>query len=128
MRKTSSRIRRTAAVGGVLAVVLGTGMTGVATATTATTAAGSAAVVPCPRGFVCMSEAPNGAGRIYRLAQGSSVSFASPVAVGEVTNSTTVDYCVTGTPSYVLRPGQTHTGPNQVRSLSPRPTGGACPF
>ncbi|MEU6801596.1 hypothetical protein [Streptomyces neyagawaensis] len=125
MRNRSSRIRRTAAVGGVLAVVLGTGMTGVATATAAT---GSTAVVPCPRGFVCLSETPNGAGRIYRLAQGSSVFFASPVAVGEVTNSTTVDYCVTGTPSYVLRPGQTRTGPNQVRSLSPRPTGGACPF
>ncbi|WP_079049796.1 hypothetical protein [Streptomyces torulosus] len=127
MRNRSSRIRRTAAVGGVLAVVLGTGMTGVATAT-ATAAEGSTAVVPCPRGFVCMSEAPNGAGRTYRLAQASSVFFASPVAVSEVTNSTTVDYCVTGTPSYVLRPGQTQTGPNQVRSLSPRPTGGACPF
>jgi hypothetical protein len=100
-------------------------MTGVATATAD---AGSTAVVPCPRGFVCMSEAPDGAGRTYRLAQGSSVFFASPVAVGEVTNSTTVDYCVTGTPSYVLSPGQTRTGPNQVRSLSPRPTGGACPF
>ncbi|MFF7839669.1 hypothetical protein ACFZC6_12735 [Streptomyces ossamyceticus] len=123
MRNRSSWIRRAAAVGGVLAVVLGTGMTGAATATAA---AGSTAVVPCPRGFVCVSESPNGTGRVYHVAQGTRVVFTFPVAVNEVTNSTAVDYCVTGVSSYVLRPGETRSGPNDVRSLAPLPAGGVC--
>ncbi|MEE1758947.1 MULTISPECIES: peptidase inhibitor family I36 protein [unclassified Streptomyces] len=121
MRDRLNRLRRVAAVGAVLAGALGTGTGGTAVADQQ-----AAVVVPCPQGFVCLSENPNGAGRMYRLAQGTAAHLGS-VLVAEATNNTSIDYCVIGTFSYLLRPGETQTQDSFVRSVMPRPTSGTCP-
>lgn len=118
----SSRSGRVAVVGAVLAVALGTGMSGSAVA------AEDVAAVPCPVGFVCLSTDFSGAGVIYRIAEGSSARFGSSPRIREATNNTRIDYCVIGSfISYLLRPGETRTQDGVVRSVIPRPTGGTCP-
>lgn len=121
MRSRLNRLRRVVAVGAVLTAALGTGMGG-----TAVAAQKEVAAVPCPQGFVCLAENPNGTGRVYRIAQGAAAQLGS-VRVGEATNSTSIDYCVIGTFSYLLRPGETQTRDSVVRTVTPRPTSGTCP-
>ncbi|ULR52947.1 peptidase inhibitor family I36 protein [Streptomyces deccanensis] len=122
MRDRLNRLRRVVAVGAVLAGTLGMGMGG----TSVAAQQAAVVVVPCPQGFVCLSENPNGAGRIFRIAQGVTAHLGS-VPVAEATNRTSIDYCVIGTFSYLLRPGETRTQDSFVRSVMPRPTGGTCP-
>ncbi|MFF6782047.1 hypothetical protein [Streptomyces sp. NPDC012510] len=134
MRNRTSRSRRVAAVGAVLAVALGTGVSGAASvrasASTSASAHGAEAalVVPCPFGFVCLAEGASGTGAHYRIAQGTAARFGVSVRVGEATNRTTVDYCVSGSFSYLLPAGETQTRDSLVRSVVPRPTGGTCPM
>ncbi|WP_216589991.1 hypothetical protein [Streptomyces brasiliscabiei] len=107
--------------------VIGVALAGVLAAAAAGTAGAAASAVPCASGWVCLSENPSGTGRIYSLAQGAVARFVPAARVGEATNSTTVDYCVIGSVSYVLRPGETRTQPSWVNLVTPRTSGGTCP-
>lgn len=120
MRKGSSRTRRIAAVGAVLAVALGTGVGGAASAT----AAEDGAAVFCPVGYLCLQ--PLLGSRPVLVKQGDRASFSPALRVTEVTNGTNVTYCVTGDFSYGLPAGRTQTWDSSVISVAPMPAGGAC--
>ncbi|MDX2824024.1 hypothetical protein Sipo8835_43115 [Streptomyces ipomoeae] len=118
MRNRVSGLRRTVAVGAVLAGALGTGLSGTAAA------AQDTAAVACPIGYVCLQ--PLLGSQPVLVRQGESARFSPALRVTEVTNSTSVRYCVTGDFSYGLPPGGTQTWDSSVIGLAPMPPGGAC--
>jgi hypothetical protein len=120
MRNRSSRSRRFAAAGAVLAVAFGTGMSGAASA-----AAGDEAVVSCLRGYVCLQ--PVLGAQPVLVKEGDRATYSPALRVTAVTNATNTPYCVGGTLSYPLGPGQTQTYDHGVSHVSPA-GGGFCPL
>ncbi|MGW1668843.1 hypothetical protein [Streptomyces sp. NPDC002324] len=123
MRTRSSGSRRAAAVGAVLAVAFGTGMSG-ATAADAS-AAGEEAVVSCLRGYVCLQ--PLLGAQPVMVREGDRATYSPALRVTAVVNATDTPYCVGGTLSYPLGPGQTQSYDHGVNQLSPA-SGSFCPL
>ncbi|GAA3007968.1 hypothetical protein [Streptomyces fulvorobeus] len=112
-----SRTQRFAAVCAVLAVTLGTAAVGSAAAAEA-----GAAAVACPRGYVCLLP-QFGSGQPVLVKEGDTAKFSPALTVAEVTNATSVTYCVIGSLSYPLGPGRTQTGVGQVNAVGPSQSG-----
>ncbi|MFD9039279.1 MULTISPECIES: hypothetical protein [Streptomyces] len=121
MRTRASGSRRAAAVGAVLAVAFGTGMSGA----TAASAAGDEAVVPCLRGYVCLQ--PLLGAQPVMVREGDRATYSPALRVTAVVNATNTPYCVGGTLSYPLGPGQTQSYDHGVNQLSPA-SGSFCPL
>lgn len=111
-------MRRLAVVGVALAGVLGTGAAGTATA------AGEETAVFCPIGYMCLQ--PLFGSQPVLVRQGDRATFSPALRVTEVTNSTSVTYCVTGGLNYALPAGGTQTWDSTVNSVAPMPVPGAC--
>ncbi|MEV0217882.1 hypothetical protein [Streptomyces sp. NPDC050704] len=112
-----SRSRRFAAVVAVLAVALGTGAVGSAAAAEA-----GAEAVACPKGYVCLLP-QFGSGQPVLVKEGDTAKFSPALTVTEVTNATSVAYCVGGNLNYPLGPGRTQTGVSQVNTVEPSKSG-----
>ncbi|WP_371577539.1 hypothetical protein [Streptomyces sp. NBC_01314] len=121
MRNRSSRLRRIAAVGAVLAVALGTGWSGAASAG----AAEDEAVVSCLHGYVCLQ--PLFGAQPVLVKEGDRATYSPALRVSAVVNATNTAYCIGGSLSYPLGPGQTQTWDHGVNYVSPA-TGGFCPL
>ncbi|MFE9767004.1 hypothetical protein ACFYPC_21195 [Streptomyces sp. NPDC005808] len=119
MRSRLSGIRRLAAVSATVAVSLGTTALGTASA------AEDAAAVYCAKGYVCLLPLL-GSGVPVLVKEGDSAKYDPALTVAEVTNNTALPYCVSGDLSHGLSPGQTHSGTNQVRLVTPS-FSGMCP-
>ncbi|MFE7762667.1 hypothetical protein [Streptomyces sp. NPDC057438] len=121
MRNRSGRSRRAAAVGAVLAVALGTGTSGAAAAS----GAGEEAVVSCLRGYVCLQ--PLLGSQPVMVREGDRAAYSPALRVTAVVNATNTPYCVGGSLSYPLGPGQTQDYDHAVSRVSPA-GGGFCPL
>ncbi|MEU6224018.1 hypothetical protein [Streptomyces sp. NPDC047042] len=123
MRRRTRGIRvLVAAVGSTLALGLGT-----ASASASASAAGQGtAAVPCPSGFVCLVSTD---GMIRAtVMEGATGSLLPAMRAAEITNNTSIWYCVTGTTTRGIAPGDTLFGIDGilVRRLAPSYTG-TCP-
>ncbi|SEH02664.1 hypothetical protein SAMN05444920_12891 [Nonomuraea solani] len=98
--------------------------TAIALSTVATVSAQPAAAAVCPTGYVCLQPSAASA-RPVLVKEGDSRSFSSGLKVGQVSNQTSVAYCVTSTPySYALSARQAATRAHTVLSVRP---GRVCP-
>ncbi|MGW0819814.1 hypothetical protein [Streptomyces sp. NPDC002845] len=100
-----------------VAAAVGTGAVGSASAA-------EKAVVPCEKGYVCLVPL-YGTGWPVLVPEGKSADFDPALRISEITNNTSITYCVGGDLHYPLGSGQTRTGVQQVTGLDPS-YGGAC--
>ncbi|WP_188191309.1 hypothetical protein [Nonomuraea sp. SYSU D8015] len=85
-------------------------------------AAGQSAVV-CPTGYLCLQPSSTSA-RPVLVREGTSRSFSGGLRVSEVSNRTSVAYCITSQPyNYALSPSQSAVRAHTVLSVRP---GGVC--
>ncbi|MGW0709306.1 hypothetical protein ACWD4G_25685 [Streptomyces sp. NPDC002643] len=118
MRKRVSGLRRVVAVGAVLAGAVGTGLSGTAVA------AEDSAAVACWSGYLCIQQQLGS--QVLMVRQGEQMTFSPAVPATEVTNMTSVTYCVLGGLNYALPSGGTQTWDSTVSAVAPMPPGGAC--
>lgn len=109
------RFSRSAAGAGLSAVVM-VGMWGAP--------ALAAPVLTCPTGYLCLYPA-SGIGQL--VPQGDARSFTPSLAVREIDNRTTLSYCVTGSLSFIIRPGTSAVRPDLVSAVTPLTLGTLCP-
>ncbi|MGW1717249.1 hypothetical protein [Streptomyces sp. NPDC002156] len=105
-----------------LAIAVGATLT-MAVGRVSASAAEREAAVACPTGYVCLLPLL-GSGQPLLVPAGQRVSFDPALLITEITNSTSLGYCVTGQLSHGLAPGQTNTWDNSVRAVAP--SIGAC--
>jgi hypothetical protein len=71
----------------------------------------------CPYGYVCVYRAWGSVPDL--IPSGQSRTYSGGVAVSAISNSTTLNYCVSGTLSFGLAPFTTTTYPQTIRGLAP---------
>ncbi|WP_199545845.1 hypothetical protein [Streptomyces sp. N35] len=97
---------------------------GALTGTPAGAATDSAKAVPCQQGYVCYVE--YGEFVSERIAQGESRTFDPAITITDITNWTTMGYCISGNPNTGLAPGRSLTVTQTITAIRAVPAGGAC--
>ncbi|MDG4864388.1 hypothetical protein P8605_40215 [Streptomyces sp. T-3] len=116
----STFMRRVVAAGAVLTAV------GALSAATAPTAGADSRVLVCQRGYVCLTEYGNPV--VIMLPEGEARTFTPAKTIVEVSNSTTVSYCIDANPNTGVAPGKILTFTQTVDRIYPVPAGAACPL
>ncbi|WP_327353344.1 hypothetical protein [Streptomyces sp. NBC_01304] len=119
----STYLRRAVAAGAVLAAV---GALSAATVSTASAAGDDSRALVCQRGYVCLTEYGNPV--VIMLPEGEARTFTPAKTILEVSNSTTVSYCIDANPNTGVAPGKILTARQTVDRIYPVPAGAACPL